>query len=374
MNLCQIVPSLEERHGGPSKSTRELSAALARLGQTVSLLATSPDSGGASEIGGMTVQTYARSWPHQICASTDLKAALKTVSADIVHHHALWLKTLDYAHRTAKRQRVPLVISPRGMMNSWAWKHRRWKKWLAQTFIHPGALDAAAGWHATSEQEAADIRALGYRQPIVVAPNGIALPSAEAQAAAAEYWTRLCPEVKQRPTAVFYSRFHRKKRVLELIDSWLTDAPQDWLLLLVGIPQEYSVEHLSEYVWRNSGQGRVQVFDGLGRPPPYAVASLFVLPTHSENFGLAIAEALAAGVPILVTDGAPWQRINAEGIGWCVPWADYPAALRAATAQSPAELAGRGARGRAWIEREYSWDPAASRLLEFYERLRRDVA
>ena len=370
MNLCQIVPSLEERHGGPSKSTRELSTALFRLGQTVSLLATSPDSGGASVIGGVTVQTYARSWPNRICASTDLKNALKTVSVDIVHHHALWLRTLDYAHQTAKRQRVPLVISPRGMMNSWAWKHRRWKKWLAQNFIHPGALDAAAGWHATSDQEAGDIRALGYRQPIVVAPNGIALPSAESRTVALEYWTRLCPEVRERPTAVFYSRFHRKKRVLELIDVWLTDAPKDWLLLVVGIPQEYSVEHLSEYIWRNSGQGRVQVFDGLGRPAPYAVASLFVLPTHSENFGLAIAEALAAGVPVLVTDGAPWQRINGEGIGWCVPWPDYAAALRAATAEGPSLLERRGKLGRAWIEREYSWDPAALRLLEFYERLR----
>ena len=373
MKLCLIVPSLEERHGGPSKSARELSAALARQDQAVQLMATFPDSGSSRTEGSLEVRTYPRSWPLQVCASSDLKAALQTVSVDIVHHHGLWLRTLDYAHRAARRQRVPLVISPRGMMNSWAWKHRRWKKWLAQTLIHPGALRGAAGWHATSEEEAADIRALGFAQPIVVAPNGIAMPTAEAQTEAAAYWTRLCPETAERPTAVFYSRFHRKKRVLELIDCWLADAPKDWLLLLVGIPQEYTVEDLSAYLLHNSGLGRVQVFDGLGRPPPYAVASLFVLPTHSENFGLAIAEALAAGVPVLVTDGAPWQRVNAEGIGWCVPWKDYPAALRAATAEGPSRLLSRGKLGRTWIEREYSWDPAARRLLEFYERLRTDA-
>jgi glycosyltransferase involved in cell wall biosynthesis len=370
MNLCQIVPSLEERHGGPSKSTRELSAALARQGQNVSLLATSPDSGGAMREGSLDIRTYARSWPPQFCASRALQHSLKAVSADIVHHHALWLRTLDYAHRCATRLRVPLVISPRGMMNSWAWQHRRWKKWLAQYLIHPGAFRGAAGWHATSEEEAADIRALGFGQPIVVAPNGIAVPSTSSLTEAADYWHRLCPSSASRPTAVFYSRFHRKKRLLELIDCWLAQAPPDWLLLVAGIPQEYSVEHLEEYVLRSSGGGRIEIHDGLGRPAPYAVASLFVLPTHSENFGLAIAEALAAGVPVLVTDGAPWQRINAEGIGWCVPWREFPGVLRGALSEGPERLRLRGALGRTWIEREYSWDPAAGRLLDFYQTLR----
>jgi glycosyltransferase involved in cell wall biosynthesis len=236
--------------------------------------------------------------------------------------------------------------------------------------IHPRAFQDAAGWHATSDEEASDIRALGFKQPVCVAPNGITVPSAEMREQALQYWTKLCPEAATRPTAVFYSRFHRKKRLLELIDLWLVQAPADWLLLIVGIPQEYTVEHLSDYVLRQSGIGRVQVFDGIGRPAPYAVASLFVLPTHSENFGLAIAEAMAAGVPVLVTDGAPWQRINAENVGWCVPWPEYGAVLRRALAEGPERLRQRGRAARSWVEREYSWDPPARLLMEFYDRLR----
>ncbi len=369
MKLCHIVPSLEERHGGPSKSSRELCGALGRLGEQVELLATSPDHGSEAREGSVTIHTYRRSMPQSICPSFEMKAALRGMTADVVHHHALWLRTLDYAHGTARRLASPLVISPRGMMNSWAWRHHRWKKWLAGKMIHPRALSEAAGWHATSEEEAADIRALGFSQPICVAPNGIALPSAAKRQAARDYWIKACPETAVRPTAVFYSRFHRKKRVLELIDVWLEQAPPEWLLLVVGIPEEYTVDHLSDYVLRNSGLGRVRVYDGLGCPAPYAVASLFVLPTHSENFGLSIAEAMAAGVPVLVTDGAPWGRINGEGIGWCVPWGDYGAALRAATAEGAARLQDRGTRAREWIEREYSWDPPARRLRDFYHRL-----
>jgi len=370
MKLCHIVPSLEERHGGPSKSSRELCAALSRQGATVTLLATSPDSGSEQVNGTMSIQTFPRSAPHSLCASVRLKGALRRVEADVVHHHALWLRTLAYAHGTARRLRAPLVISPRGMMNGWAWRHHRWKKWLADKLVHPGALRAAAGWHATSEEEAADIRALGFAQPICVAPNGIAVPSPVAREAARQYWLKLCPEAATRPTAVFYSRFHRKKRVLELIDCWLEQTPEDWLLLVVGIPEEYTVDHLGDYVLRNSGQGRVRIFDGLGRPAPYAAASLFVLPTHSENFGLSIAEALGSGLPVLVTDAAPWARVNGAGIGWCVPWADYGEALRQATAEGPARLQERGRLAREWVAREYSWDPPAQRLLDFYAQLR----
>jgi len=374
MKLCHIVPSLEERHGGPSKSSRELCAALARQGAAVTLSATAPHGGSVDTTGSLTIQTFPRSIPQSFCSSTGLRHALRRTDADIVHHHALWLRTLAYASGTARRLSVPLVISPRGMMNAWAWRHHRWKKWLADQVIHPGALRAAAGWHATSEEEAEDIRRLGFSQPICVAPNGIALPTAEALESARQFWLKLCPATASRPTAVFYSRFHRKKRVLELIDVWLEQAPADWLLLIVGIPEEYSVQQLEEYVTHNPGQGQVRIFDGLGRPPPYAIASLFVLPTHSENFGLSIAEALAAGVPVLVTDGAPWQRVNAAGAGWCVPWAQFGETLRAATAEGLSRLKSRGQTGRDWVAQAYSWDPPARLLLDFYTQLRSHAA
>jgi glycosyltransferase involved in cell wall biosynthesis len=254
------------------------------------------------------------------------------------------------------------------MMSRWAWNHHGWRKRLARILVHPGALKAVHGWHATSDLEADEIRALGFTQPICVAPNGISPPDPGTVEAAARHWHEAYPRTADRPVALFYSRFHRKKRVIELIDTWLENAPRDWILLVAGIPQEYSVAKLQDYLLRNGGTQRVIVVDGTGQPPPYAVASLFLLPSHNENFGLSIAEALAHGVPALVTDTTPWLALNDHG-GWCVPWSAYGAALRSATGEPVKERRMRSDLCRGWALREYSWEVPARRLTEFYRQL-----
>ncbi|MBI5771159.1 MAG: glycosyltransferase [Verrucomicrobia bacterium] len=369
MKLCQVVPSLEERHGGPSRSVHALSSALAQAGHDVELLATQPETPEARMAGRLRIRIFRRDWPDRICPSAGLDLALQASDAQVFHHHSLWLRTLHYTHRAARQKRATFVLSPRGMMSAWAWHHRSWRKKFARALIHPGALDAVDGWHATSAEEAAEIRDRGFTQPVCVAPNGVDAPLDAEIAAAAEHWQAACPAVTKRPVALFYSRFHLKKRVLELIDLWLQHAPGDWLLLLVGIPQDYTPEMIERYVLRASGGGRVQAFAGAGRPPPYAVASLFLLPSHNENFGMAVAEAMAHGLPVLVTDTTPWSAVNADGRGWCVPWSQFPDAVRAAAGEDPAQLRARGARAREWVLREFAWEKSARLLTDFYAQL-----
>jgi glycosyltransferase involved in cell wall biosynthesis len=370
MRSCQIVPSLEARHGGPSKSVLGLSRALARGGDQVELLTTEPGQGSHQREGNLEIRSFHRDWPGSVCASAGLRRHLRTVSADVVHHHSIWLRTLHYAHQAARRAGASLVVSPRGMMDPWAWNHHSRKKAFARAVIHPGAFEAVDGWHATSAAEADSLRALGFAQPVCVAANGVSAPSAEESAAAAEHWHTLLPATRQKPVALFYSRFHQKKRLLELIDIWLEFGPKDWLLLLVGIPEDYSARMIENYVHRSGQAGRVRAYDGAGHPPPYAVASLFLLPSHGENFGLSIAEALASGVPALVTDTTPWSGLNATGAGWCVPWPEFGAALRRATSEDAASLRRRGEVARAWVLREYSWEKSAEVISEFYSGLR----
>ena len=316
MRSCHIVPSLEARHGGPSKSVLGLALALAARGDSVELLATDPGRGWERTEGDLRIRAFPRGWPASLCPSHGLRSHLGKVSADVVHHHALWLRTLHYAHGTSRRLGVPLVVSPRGMMDRWAWRHHSRRKAFARGFIHPGALEAVDGWHATSEMEARDLRSLGFQQPLCIAPNGVSAPTRAEYAAAAAHWHQLVPASAQRPVALFYSRFHRKKRLLEMIDLWLETGPKDWLLLVVGIPEEYTAEMIEGYVLRSGQAGRVRAYDGTGHPPPYAVASLFLLGSHGENFGLSIAEALANGVPAVVTDSTPWSGLNTIGAGW----------------------------------------------------------
>ena len=286
MKSCHIVPSLEARHGGPSKSVLGLARALAKGGDPVELLTTDPGPDSHRSEGSLEIRSFHRDWPRSICPSAGLRRHLNTVAADVIHHHSIWLRTLHYARRAARRSGASLVVSPRGMMDPWAWRHNSRKKSFARAFIHPGAFEAVDGWHATSPEEANSLRALGFQQPVCIAPNGVAPLSAADSAAAAEHWHAIVPGSRQRPVALFYSRFHQKKRLLELVDSWLEAAPKDWLLLVVGIPEDYTPMMIENYVLRSSQGGRVRAFDGAGHPPPYPVASLFVLPSHGENFGL----------------------------------------------------------------------------------------
>ncbi|MDB6170433.1 MAG: glycosyl transferase group 1 [Verrucomicrobia bacterium] len=369
MRVCHIVPSLEQRRGGPSVSVPSLAAAQVRGGETVELLATTPGEPECRLENGLTVRTFPLGWPEALSVSRGLQHAVHDSAAEVIHHHGLWLRTLHYAHLGARERGARLVLSPRGMMSPWAWNHHRWRKQAARRFIHPAAFEAVQGWHATSPAEAEEIRALGFGQPVCMAPNGVAAPRADQLIAARAAWLRRCPSAGDRPVALFYSRFHRKKRLRELVDLWLSAPRENWLLMIVGVPEDYSADDVQGWIDRAGGRGRAVVFDGAGQPAPYAVASLFLLPSHSENFGLVIAEAMAAGVPVLVSDATPWSAVNDEDRGWCVPWENFAPALAAALAEGAERLHERGTRARAWVLREFSWDKSAADLAAFYRQL-----
>lgn len=100
----------------------------------------------------------------------------------------------------------------------------------------------------------------------------------------------------------------------------------------------------------------------------YREASLFVLPTHSENFGMTVAEALAAGTPAIVTKGAPWGGLEQQGAGWWIDIGVDPlvACLEDALSRSPQSLAEMGQNGRGWMEAEFSWAQVGQRMAETY--------
>jgi glycosyltransferase involved in cell wall biosynthesis len=96
-----------------------------------------------------------------------------------------------------------------------------------------------------------------------------------------------------------------------------------------------------------------------------------VLPSKSENFGMVVAEALAARTPVITTKGAPWQELETHRCGW---WIDMGVeslieALEKAMSHSPVELHEMGRRGRQLVEEKYTWDRVAGQMIEVYEWL-----
>lgn len=367
-NVIHIVASLNPTQGGPSQSVLALACAQAEAGARVALA--SLDYHPASRpTGDLTLKIVPGNFPRLIACSRELRHFLQSTPATVVHHHGLWLRTLHYAHAAARRHKAALVISPRGMLEPWARQHHGLRKKFARHFIHPGAIEAASGWHATSAAEATNFVDASASRPVCIAPNGIHAPTDKWLEQARQAWYAIAPELAGKQVALFYGRFHPKKRLRELIQIWASKARPGWTLLIAGIPEYYSVDTLRNYAAKIGAAKSVRVETGINRPHPYAIASLFVLPSHSENFGQTVVESLAARVPALVTDSTPWSMLNQKDAGWCVPWSKYPATLDQALSLSPEALNEIGDRGRTYAIDHYNWSAVAKRVLDFYQTL-----
>jgi glycosyltransferase involved in cell wall biosynthesis len=254
-----------------------------------------------------------------------------------------------------------LVVSPRGMLGPDALRFSSLQKRIVWAAFQKNALASAAFIHATSEEECAEVRAMGLANPVVVIPNGVDVPPLAPMPKAAER------------IALSLGRIHPKKGLDRLIRAWdlAGKATAGWRLCIVG-PDEGG--HAAELKALAAGRGLTNVeisgpAYGETKLAAYRQASLFVLPTLNENFALTVAEALAAGTPVLATKGAPWAGLETERCGW---WIDHgeavmAEALKLALALPPSELAAMGKRGRAWMERDFSWDHIGRRMLAAYQ-------
>jgi glycosyltransferase involved in cell wall biosynthesis len=363
--LAQVVPAIDSRFGGTSVSVPALCHALHGYDHRARLYFA-----GVENVDPAWPDYFAPcrdDWPPQLRRSSQLRTALQTHPCGVVHHHALWLPSLRYAHQAARKWNAPLVISPRGMLSSYALHRSRIKKCLARAIVHPGALEQAAGWHATSSQEEAEIRAAGFQQPVCVAPNGVD-PPAWNDSADRPRWLQRFPELADRRILLFFARWHPKKGVDWLLDWWAARQANwpDWHLLIAGMPDTIDESQLHASTAKLGVGQRTTIADARRLPKPYRLAQLYVLPTHSENFGLTIAEALVSGVPVATTTDAPWQEINQHQAGACQPLDRLGSALEQLLAVDASELAAHGARGQQYVTANFSWDRQARALLDFY--------
>jgi glycosyltransferase involved in cell wall biosynthesis len=363
MDVLQVVTSVAEEASGPSHSVPALCRAVGSLGARVTLHTLAPAPESLSQR--LDVAQYER-WIalHHLGISPSMKRGLRgaAASADIAHVHGLWQMPTVYPAWAVRGTSCRLVYSPRGTLSAWALGRSRLIKktmWLA---CQGRAVRSSACLHATAESESEEIRRLGLRAPVAVIPNGVELAAHGLPAPAEDGPRRL----------LFLGRIHPKKGVDLLIRAWrgVQASFPDWVLEIVG-PDEGGYLARMQELAGSIGAERVAFPGpayGTGKAEAYRRADLFVLPTHSENFGMAVAEALAQGVPAVVTKGAPWAGLEEHGCGWWIDPGEGPLTecLRAAMATPHDELRARGGRGRDWMERDYSWGRVGGMMHETY--------
>jgi glycosyltransferase involved in cell wall biosynthesis len=298
--------------------------------------------------------------------SPDFARRVLAQDADILHTHGLWQHPSWVALGWKRQRQRPHVVSVRGMLEPWAWEHRAWKKRPMWKMFEKRNLESAALLHATSEQEAQSFRDRGLKVPIAIIPNGVELP---------DKWIRNGVSMPSKRTVLFLSRIHPKKGLPLLLEAWAKVRPDGWDLKIVG-PDEGG--HRKELEKQAAALGLADVVSFLdavrgeeAKNSLFTEASLFVLPTHSENFGIAVAEAMAHGLPVITTHGAPWQILEEEQCGWWVPVSvdGLAAALDAATRLPPEKLEEMGIKGRYVVADRFGWDGIARRFIDCYRWL-----
>jgi glycosyltransferase involved in cell wall biosynthesis len=298
-------------------------------------------------------------------SSQGLSGALRhaAMTTDVIHNHGLWLMPNVSAGRAAAIGPAPLVISPRGMLAPAALAFSRVKKRVFWALLQGPAVRGAACIHATSEQEYQEIRSFGLANPVAIIPNGIDCPELAAQPSRRPATERV---------VLSLGRIHPKKGLARLVHAWskIEAGCPGWWLKIVGPSEaghdlELRALATALGVTRFCIEGPVY---GAAKTAVYREADIFVLPTLNENFGLTVAEALAAGTPVISTKNAPWSGLEREGCGW---WIDHGveslAAALANAMELPREaLKAMGDEGRRWMARDFSWDRVAHYMVAVY--------
>lgn len=289
-----------------------------------------------------------------------LKEACKT--ADILHSNGLWNMPSVYPGWAVKGTNCKLVVAPRGSLAAWALHKEFWKKKLFGLFFQYQVLRRANMFHATSEKEYEEVRAEGYRQPVAIVPIGMDLP---------EYTQG---KNKDKKSVVFFGRLHKVKAVDNLILAWELCAERfaDWELVIAGpdrgVKGDLQALVLDRKIPRVSFAGELK---GQAKFDFLAKSDICVLPSHTENFGITVAEALACGTPVIASHGTPWHGLERENAGRWVSIGVEPLAeaLREMMSLTDDERQKMGLRGREWMRRDFSWEGIGAKMKDAYEWL-----
>jgi glycosyltransferase involved in cell wall biosynthesis len=361
------------RYGGPIESVYRLCVYLARIGCEVRALTTNAD--GLDRVlrvnlrqthtivAGFEVRYCARVMRHAVSPALLRHLIAQVKWADVVHLTAVYSFTTLPTLTACRHYRKPLVWSPRGALQRWSGSRRQGAKRLWDMACR-ARMPRDAMLHVTSEEERVDSLARFPKLRAVVIPNGVAIPRAVRHQAGdgilrVGYLGRLDP----------------KKGIENLLDAGRIARDSGTPIRLViagsGAPEyERSLRAKIEQCGLGGDAEMTGHLDAEGKARFFERLDIAAVPSHTENFAIVVAEALAHGVPVIASKGTPWARVEEMGCGM---WVDNSAEslARAIAAMATKPLAEMGERGRRWMLEEFSWPRAAREMYAAYSSLLR---
>lgn len=371
--IAHIIPYVARKFGGQVFAMASMVDGLASKGETIGVFSVHrPEEGHPVEQVSSVATTLCHdaSWG-ALRHSRQLWSALHDAKPSLIHSHGLWTDVNRCAAVMARKKGIPHVLGPCGMLDPAALQRSGWKKKLVGRWFQHDALTQASCLLANSEQEYIDIRRFGLPNPVAILPNPV--PGPTSMSAALLPTKALFPLNKK--TVLFLGRIHPVKGLSRLVEAWsrLILDYADWQLVMAGPDEDGHRAVIEAQITRLGCSSTIHLIGPLDTPAKWAAlqsADLFVMPSDFENFGISIAEAMMAGLPVITTTGTPWKKLSDKGAGW---WVDSSTdGLRQAlvdaigrTDESRAEMGRLGSE----LARNFSPETVALQLQDLYHWL-----
>jgi glycosyltransferase involved in cell wall biosynthesis len=379
--VLHVIPAVAARYGGPSVAVVGMCRALVPTGVHAAIATTDADGPRRLPVDletwttheGVETIFFRRRLSEAFKWSPGLSTWINSHVSDFdaVHIHAVFSHSSIAAGRACRRAGVPYVVRPLGTLDPWSVRRKSWQK---RALLALGAADLLTGAAAIHYTTAEEQRLAESGFPSL--PDGVVVPVGIDD---------ICFDIAAPATGsgeryvLALSRLDAKKRIEWVIQAWhrLADVAGigSWRLVIAGDGDPAYVARLRRLAAGGPSADRITFGGWTSGDRKRALlrgAALFVLPSHQENLGLGLVEAMACGVPALVTAGVNLGReVEVAQAGWCVPDdADaFADALRAAVG-SDEERAGRGSKARAFAER-FRWPGITAQLVDLYDRVAR---
>ena len=390
LRILHVIPSVAAVRGGPSQGVLEMVPALCRWGAQAEIVTTNDNGPGLLDVPcgeriawqGAPTWFFRRFSPpvrslREFAVSFDLTRWLRrhVQDYDLIHVHALFSYSCAAAMQISRKARVPFVNRPSGLLCRWSLQQSRARKKLFLALFDRANLNASAAIEYTAEQERNEAAVLGLRPPAFVLPYGLHIPQEVPNAR--ESLRRQLNVASDEPIILFLSRLHPKKNAHDLLAALQRISNRAFTLIIAGSGSTEYESRLKSIASSGSLAGRVR-FVGFAQDEYKQLllqgSDLFALPSHSESFGIAALEAIAAGIPVLLTPEVPLASLVEKfRLGWVSQ--NNPEAICKSVIQMLDGLAdsetrlSRRARARRLVLQNYTWEQIAKRLLDVYRAI-----
>lgn len=385
MKVLHIVASLAPRYGGPSISTYQMAKALVQQGLKVWIWTTNVDGNGRMDVpighpvkkGGVSI-VYNNVYP---CNRFGFSPSFaKAISAsvcefDIIHIHGVYsfpaLVTAIYAHKHG----IPYIVRPHGSLDPFLLRRHRWFKSFYHRVFARFMLNNAAAIHFTTEQERLLASWFGFSTPSFVLPHGVHLQDFSHLPDFGSFRKRF-PELEGKKVILFLGRINFKKGLDLLVKGFklLDPSKYDAHLLIIGPDTEGYSRQVKKWIAEEGIEARVSFADmvlGREKLAAFVDCDVFVLPSYSENLGVAVLEAMACRKPVVISDKVNICDEVMEGragiVVQCTP-VSVAEGIRVLL-DNPSMAAEFGMNGLNLVKRKYSWEPISRKLAEIYSQL-----